>query len=260
MPRLRRPLYLVGAISLAVLAVVALPRASAPRGRHGRRAANHRDGPAWRQLRRRRATRSTRSRVRTTSTSRTSAGTTSDPNQISRARCSLSGGGAAAGGATQVTPVALAVVPTQPRLLDQPFDSGAATSTPSIATPARRPRRPKTGARGRCRRHQLGLAGHRPDHPASTTTPAHRHRRQPGRPRHRGGRRQGHVQRQRRARPGQPDHRQPPERLHHGSRTTALLVKTGQDVKRGAKIAEIGQSDATSPRLHFEIRPPGHAC
>ena len=37
----------------------------------------------------------------------------------------------------------------------------------------------------------------------------------------------------------------------------ALLVKTGQDVKRGAKIAEIGQSDATSPRLHFEIRRQG---
>lgn len=36
-----------------------------------------------------------------------------------------------------------------------------------------------------------------------------------------------------------------------------LLVKTGQDVKRGAKIAEIGQSDTTSPRLHFEIRRQG---
>src|SRR5690606_17386631 len=33
-----------------------------------------------------------------------------------------------------------------------------------------------------------------------------------------------------------------------------LLVKTGQTVKRGAKIAEVGQSDTTSPRLHFEIR------
>ncbi|WP_459614208.1 peptidoglycan DD-metalloendopeptidase family protein [Bordetella sp. 2513F-2] len=37
----------------------------------------------------------------------------------------------------------------------------------------------------------------------------------------------------------------------------ALLVKTGQDVKRGAKIAELGQSDAASPRLHFEIRRQG---
>lgn len=37
----------------------------------------------------------------------------------------------------------------------------------------------------------------------------------------------------------------------------ALLVKTGQDVKRGAKIAEIGQTDTTSPRLHFEIRRQG---
>ncbi|OZI75959.1 peptidoglycan DD-metalloendopeptidase family protein [Bordetella genomosp. 2] len=36
-----------------------------------------------------------------------------------------------------------------------------------------------------------------------------------------------------------------------------LLVKTGQTVKRGAKIAEIGQTDTTSPRLHFEIRRQG---
>ncbi|QIM72495.1 LysM peptidoglycan-binding domain-containing protein [Bordetella trematum] len=37
----------------------------------------------------------------------------------------------------------------------------------------------------------------------------------------------------------------------------ALLVKTGQEVKRGAKIAELGQSDTTSPKLHFEIRRQG---
>lgn len=37
----------------------------------------------------------------------------------------------------------------------------------------------------------------------------------------------------------------------------ALLVKTGQDVKRGAKIAELGQSDTDSPKLHFEIRRQG---
>lgn len=36
-----------------------------------------------------------------------------------------------------------------------------------------------------------------------------------------------------------------------------LLVKTGESVKRGSKIAEIGQSDTTSPRLHFEIRRQG---
>jgi lipoprotein NlpD len=36
-----------------------------------------------------------------------------------------------------------------------------------------------------------------------------------------------------------------------------LLVNAGQDVKRGAKIAELGQSDTTSPRLHFEIRRQG---
>jgi len=36
-----------------------------------------------------------------------------------------------------------------------------------------------------------------------------------------------------------------------------LLAKTGEAVKRGAKIAEIGQTDTTSPRLHFEIRRQG---
>ena len=33
-----------------------------------------------------------------------------------------------------------------------------------------------------------------------------------------------------------------------------LLAKEGQKVKKGAKIAEMGQSDADSVRLHFEIR------
>ena len=36
-----------------------------------------------------------------------------------------------------------------------------------------------------------------------------------------------------------------------------LLVKAGQDVKKGAKIAEMGQSDAASVRLHFEVRRQG---
>lgn len=37
----------------------------------------------------------------------------------------------------------------------------------------------------------------------------------------------------------------------------SLLVKTGQQVEKGAKIATIGQTDTTSPRLHFEIRRGG---
>ena len=37
----------------------------------------------------------------------------------------------------------------------------------------------------------------------------------------------------------------------------SLLVKTGETVKKGAKIATLGQSDTTSPRLHFEIRRRG---
>jgi len=36
-----------------------------------------------------------------------------------------------------------------------------------------------------------------------------------------------------------------------------LLVKNGQKVSKGQKIAEVGQSDTSSPRLHFEIRRRG---
>jgi lipoprotein NlpD len=34
-------------------------------------------------------------------------------------------------------------------------------------------------------------------------------------------------------------------------------VKAGQEVKKGFKIAEMGQSDTTSVRLHFEVRRQG---
>lgn len=37
----------------------------------------------------------------------------------------------------------------------------------------------------------------------------------------------------------------------------SLAVKTGQQVKKGERIASIGQTDTTSPRLHFEIRRRG---
>lgn len=36
-----------------------------------------------------------------------------------------------------------------------------------------------------------------------------------------------------------------------------LLVKTGEHVRKGTKIATLGQTDTTSPRLHFEIRRHG---
>lgn len=36
-----------------------------------------------------------------------------------------------------------------------------------------------------------------------------------------------------------------------------LLVKTGQEVTKGTKIATVGQTDTTSPRLHFEVRRRG---
>jgi lipoprotein NlpD len=36
-----------------------------------------------------------------------------------------------------------------------------------------------------------------------------------------------------------------------------LLIKEGQEVKRGQRIAELGQTDAATPRVHFEIRRQG---
>ncbi len=38
-----------------------------------------------------------------------------------------------------------------------------------------------------------------------------------------------------------------------------LIVKSGSQVKKGAKIATMGQSEASSPRLHFEVRRNGTA-
>lgn len=37
----------------------------------------------------------------------------------------------------------------------------------------------------------------------------------------------------------------------------ALLVKTGEEIKKGQKIATLGQTDTSSPRLHFEVRRRG---
>ena len=36
-----------------------------------------------------------------------------------------------------------------------------------------------------------------------------------------------------------------------------ILVKEGQSVVRGQKIAEVGNTDADTPKLHFEIRKLG---
>ncbi len=36
-----------------------------------------------------------------------------------------------------------------------------------------------------------------------------------------------------------------------------ILVKEGQAVTRGQKIAELGDSDAEQPKLHFELRQNG---
>lgn len=48
--------------------------------------------------------------------------------------------------------------------------------------------------------------------------------------------------------------RHTPELLSVYANNKANLVKEGAAVTRGQKIAEMGQSDTTSPRLHFEIR------
>jgi lipoprotein NlpD len=37
----------------------------------------------------------------------------------------------------------------------------------------------------------------------------------------------------------------------------AILVEQGQSVKRGQRIAEMGKSDADTPKLHFEVRRQG---
>jgi len=36
-----------------------------------------------------------------------------------------------------------------------------------------------------------------------------------------------------------------------------ILVKEGQSVARGQRIAELGDTDADRPKLHFEIRKSG---
>ena len=55
--------------------------------------------------------------------------------------------------------------------------------------------------------------------------------------------------------------------VRHGLRITSynvcytkllrVLVKEGQTVARGQKIAELGDSDSDKPKLHFEIRKSG---
>ena len=37
----------------------------------------------------------------------------------------------------------------------------------------------------------------------------------------------------------------------------SLSVKKDQDVKKGTKIAEMGQTDSTTVKLHFEVRRQG---
>lgn len=48
-----------------------------------------------------------------------------------------------------------------------------------------------------------------------------------------------------------------PTYLSAYAHNSQLLVKEGQNVARGQKIAEVGATDADSPKLHFEIRRMG---
>ena len=200
-------------------------RASAPRGRHGRRAADHRDGPAWRQLRRQAGRHALQDRAfeqrRRRERQALEQSQRSQPDfggQVLK----LSGGGAATGGA-RVTPVASANRPRRSRagVINWGWPATGQITRASTTTP-RASTSPATWATPSSRRPTAR------SYTAAT------------------------------ARPGQPDHRQPPERLHHGLRAQPRAAGQDRpDVKRGAKIAEIGQSDATSPRLHFEIRRQG---
>ena len=174
MPRLRRPLYLAGAISL-VVGRLRFQGPARPRGRHGRRAADHRDGPAGGSYVVKpgdtlyKIARSNNVDVENVKRWNN----LSDPNQISVGQVlKLSGGGAArrrdaghAGGLGQV--VLDAAAP-----LDQPSDSGAATSTPSTATPAPAPT-PAENRRARPMPASSTGAGRPPARSprASTTTP-----------------------------------------------------------------------------------------
>lgn len=264
MPRLRRPLYLVGAISLAVLAGCASKGQRAPvvdmaGGQQTTATAQPggsyvvKPGDTLYKIAR-------SNNVDVENVKRWN--NLSDPNQISVGQVlKLSGGGAAAGGATQVTPVASAKSSsTQPRPLDQPSDSGAATSTPSTATPAPAPTPAEKPARAadagvinwgwpatgqitqgfNNNTKGIDIAGNLGDPVIAAAD---------GKVMYSGNgvRGLGNL-----------------IIVNHQNgfitayaHNRALLVKTGQDVKRGAKIAEIGQSDATSPRLHFEIRRQG---
>lgn len=49
----------------------------------------------------------------------------------------------------------------------------------------------------------------------------------------------------------------PNETLSVYGHNRTLLVKEGQNVKRGQRIAELGSSGADSPQLRFEIRKDG---
>ena len=154
---------------------VALPRASAPRGRHGRRAADHRDGPAWRQLRRQAGRHALQDRAfeqRRRRERQALEQSPAIPTRFRWARCQAVRWRRRAGGATQVTPVASANRPrrSRARLISRPT---AARDLDAIDRHApRRPRRPKN-RRARPMPASSTGAGRPPARSprASTTTP-----------------------------------------------------------------------------------------
>lgn len=257
MTRLRRPLYMAGALSLAILAGCASKGTRAPvvDMTGGQPASSAQPGgsyvvkPGDTLYKIARA-----NNVDIESVKRWN--NLSDPNQISVGQVLKMSGGASTG----AQPAPIASVKPQPRPLDQPETPAVATNPPLDATPAPAPVEVKPAPRAadasvinwawpasgaivqtfNASSKGIDISGTLGD---PITAAADGLVKYSGN----GVRGLGNLI--------IVEHQNGFITAYAHNRT--LLVKTGQNVKRGAKIAELGQSDTTSPRLHFEIRRQG---
>ncbi|CAB3688941.1 MULTISPECIES: peptidoglycan DD-metalloendopeptidase family protein [Achromobacter] len=257
MTRLRRPLYMAGALSLAILAGCASKGTRAPvvDMTGGQPASSAQPGgsyvvkPGDTLYKIARA-----NNVDIESVKRWN--NLSDPNQISVGQVLKMSGGASTG----AQPAPIASVKPQPRPLDQPETPAVATNPPPDATPAPAPVEVKPAPRAadasvinwawpasgaivqtfNASSKGIDISGTLGD---PITAAADGLVKYSGN----GVRGLGNLI--------IVEHQNGFITAYAHNRT--LLVKTGQNVKRGAKIAELGQSDTTSPRLHFEIRRQG---
>lgn len=257
MTRLRRPLYMAGALSLAILAGCASKGTRAPvvDMTGGQPASSAQPGgsyvvkPGDTLYKIARA-----NNVDIESVKRWN--NLSDPNQISVGQVLKMSGGASTG----AQPAPIASVKPQPRPLDQPETPAVATTPPPDATPAPAPVEVKPAPRAadasvinwawpasgaivqtfNASSKGIDISGTLGD---PITAAADGLVKYSGN----GVRGLGNLI--------IVEHQNGFITAYAHNRT--LLVKTGQNVKRGAKIAELGQSDTTSPRLHFEIRRQG---